>query len=76
MMPGASDPNTRLDELESRLAFQDDAIETLNDVIARQDRTIAWLKQRIGDLETRLEDLTETAPSPNDASGHEVPPHY
>ena len=73
-----SDPGAfaRLDELESRLAFQDDAIETLNDVIARQDRTIAWLKQRIGDLEARLEDLTEAAPSPDDASGHEVPPHY
>ena len=28
----------RLDELESRLAFQDDMIETLNETITRQDR--------------------------------------
>ena len=68
---------SRLDELESRLAFQDDLIESLNRVVARQDRELAGLAQRVKDLETRLADLAEAASSaPGGSGGHEVPPHY
>jgi SlyX protein len=67
----------RLDELESRAAFQDDLIESLNRVVARQDRELASLAQRVKDLETRLADLAEAASSALGGSGgHEVPPHY
>jgi len=67
--------NSRLDELESRMAFQDDLIESLNRVIARQDRELAELTRRIGELETRLADLA-AAGAPGGPAGHEVPPHY
>jgi len=68
---------SRLDELESRVAFQDDLIESLNRVVARQDRELAGLAQRVKDLETRLADLAEAASSALGGSGgHEVPPHY
>ena len=53
---------SRLDELESRQAFQDDLIESLNQVVARQDRELA--------------DLAEAASLPGSGDGHEVPPHY
>ncbi len=74
-----SDPqkeSARLDELESRAAFQDDLIESLNEIVARQDRELADLVRRVRELETRLTDLAEAASLPAAAGGHEVPPHY
>ena len=70
-----ADP-ARLDELEARAAFQDDLIESLNQVVARQDRELVDLARRVRDLETRLADLAEAAALPGAGGGHEVPPHY
>ena len=67
---------SRLDELETRLAFQEDLIDRLNDVIARQDRELMELSRRVDSLETRLNDLAEAASLPGSPPGHEVPPHY
>jgi len=67
---------SRLDEVESRQAFQDDLIENLNRVIARQDRELADLARRVKDLEARLTDLAEAASASGGAGAHEVPPHY
>jgi SlyX protein len=66
----------RMDELESRLAFQDDLIENLNDVVARQDREIARLERRLVEVEARLEELTAPPAGAGESGGHEVPPHY
>ena len=66
----------RLDELESRLAFQDDLIESLNEVITRQDRELARMALRIEDLSNRLTDLAEAGAGADHSPGHEVPPHY
>jgi len=68
--------DARLEELEARAAFQDDLIESLNAVVARQDRELARLEQRVKDLESRLADLAEAASLAGAAGGHEVPPHY
>lgn len=65
----------RLDELESRLAFQDDLIENLNEVVIRQDRELVRLERRVRELETRLKEVAELAADPGGA-GHEIPPHY
>ena len=65
----------RLDDLEARVAFQDDLIERLNDVVARQDREILALTRRVTALEQRLADLDESVAA-GAAGGHEVPPHY
>ena len=70
-----SDLEQRLDELESRLAFQDDLIESLNQVITRQDREITTMASQIKDLFTRVSEQAETAP-PGAAAEHEIPPHY
>ena len=66
----------RLEELESRAAFQDDLIESLNQVVARQDRELTDLARRVRHLETRLAELAEAASAQGAAGGHEVPPHY
>lgn len=70
------DIDARLDELESRLAFQDDLIESLNETVARQDRDIARLQLKLKTLGEKLDDLGEAAAIPGAAPGHEVPPHY
>lgn len=70
-----TDSMTRLDELESRLAFQDDVIESLNDVVARQDREIVRLGRRLAELEAKIEEVA-TSHSSQAAEGHEPPPHY
>lgn len=73
----AKDPDftKRLDELESRLAFQDELIESLNKVITRQDREITNMATRIKDLFTRFSEQAETA-TPGTSAEHEIPPHY
>jgi len=71
-----SETDHRLDELESRAAFQDDLIEQLNQVVARQDREILALRRRLEQLESRLRELAESAGPAAAAGGHEIPPHY
>ena len=66
----------RLDELESRLAFQDDLNENLNGVVVRQDRELVRLERRVRELESRLKEFAELAAAPGAAAGHEIPPHY
>ena len=67
--------DSRLEELESRLAFQDDVIESLNEVVARQDREILLLGQRLAALEAKFEEVADAAPG-GASNGHEPPPHY
>jgi SlyX protein len=75
MTAGNSDLEQRLDELESRLAFQDDLIESLNEVITRQDREITNMASQLKDLFTRVSEQAETA-TPGTTAEHEIPPHY
>jgi len=64
----------RIDELESRLAFQDDLIESLNEVVTRQDHELARLTLRLQDLAAKINDIGEAAAAPSADS--EIPPHY
>ncbi|MDX1757710.1 MAG: SlyX family protein [Marinobacter sp.] len=65
---------TRLEELETRLAFQDDVISTLNDQVARQELEIRELWDAKRHLHTQLKALT---PSEIKSQEEEVPPpHY
>ena len=66
----------RLAELESRLAFQEDVIENLNQVITRQDREILALKQQMGDLANRVREYHDSAIAAEPAPDFEIPPHY
>ena len=76
-MNGAgADQEKRMQELESRLAFQDDLIESLNGVVARQDRELSRLVRRLDELERKLAEMVEAAALSETPAGHEVPPHY
>ena len=64
----------RLTELESCVAFQDDTIKQLSDVIARQQRQIDALQAQVQELKQQL---TVLAPSLVGNPGEEPPPpHY
>ena len=76
--PSNNDEHTRaaarIDELESRLAQQDQALLELGDELYRQQRQIAR-------LETELQQLADRMRSASSAEGSagptdEVPPHY
>ncbi|MSQ99581.1 MAG: SlyX family protein [Xanthomonadales bacterium] len=66
----------RLDELESRLAFQDDTIENLNGVVSRQDREIRALQLQCAELAARFKELGDGSPASGGTGDFEVPPHY
>ena len=65
--------DARMNELESRLAFQDDTIQALNDVMVRQGREIDRLQLQMAELLNRYEEMVSQLPG----EGEEAPPpHY
>ena len=64
----------RLIELETRLAYQDDALTVLNEVVTRQDRRIQQLEETCRLLIERLRNNGD--PVFVGTPADEVPPHY
>ena len=64
---------SRLTELETKLAFAEDLLETLNQTVARQQGQIDSLQQQLRLLHQQLKDAV-----PDDArtARDEIPPHY
>lgn len=63
----------RIADLEARLAFQDDTIQTLSDVLVAQQRTVDRLQAQLGLLARRQEDLQSRVEG---EGGEAPPPHY
>lgn len=67
--------SARVDELETRLAFQEDTLAELNDVIAAQDAQIRALVGGMKEVTEKYQDLSfEVQKGGN--PGDEKPPHY
>lgn len=62
----------RIDTLETRLAFQDDVIETLNATVTEQWVKIDALTRQLVVLNDRLSEAETRVPRP----ANEPPPHY
>jgi SlyX protein len=62
----------RIDALESRVMFQDETIETLNQTITAQWQQIDALTRQLASLNDRLKEAEANAPPP----ANEPPPHY
>ncbi len=71
-----SELTARIDELESRLAFQDDLIEALNEVVTRQDHDLARLTLRLQELAAKINEIGDAAAAATLSSESEAPPHY
>ena len=64
----------RLDELETKVAYQELTLQQLNEVIARQQQQIDQLETACQLLSERLKALAEQPPPGSDVD--ERPPHY
>ena len=62
----------RIDALETRLTYQDETIETLNQAITKQWLEIDRLTRRLAEMKERLQEAESQAPGP----ASERPPHY
>lgn len=72
-MTDDNDLPARLIQLETKLAFQEQTIETLNTVVTRLQATVDRLSHEVDALKAQLRTV---APSPITGSGNEKPPHY
>lgn len=63
----------RVTELESRLAFQDDTVQALNDVLVEQQRVVERLQLQMAALLKRYEDMVGQYSSNEEEA---PPPHY
>ncbi len=69
---GEKELSERIDALESRLAYQDQTIEQLNETITAQWKQLDALTRQLAGLSDRLQEAETNAPSP----ANERPPHY
>ena len=67
------DLESRVTDLEARLAFQDDTIQTLNDVLVEQQRLVERLQLQLGALARRQEEMQSSLDAVEDEA---PPPHY
>lgn len=63
----------RIMELESRLAFQGDTVQALNDVLVEQQRVVERLQLQMSALLKRYEEMVGQYQS---AEEEAPPPHY
>ena len=64
----------RLTDIEIKLAFQEDTVKELNDVICRQQDQIDRLNMAYEQLLSRVKELSDRVPDA--AAADEKPPHY
>ncbi len=67
------DSEARIADLETRLAFQDDALQTLSDVLIEQQRTLDRLQLQLEVLARRQEEMQSRI---GDEGEEPPPPHY
>ncbi|VVE44812.1 Protein SlyX [Pandoraea pneumonica] len=64
----------RIVELEVKTAFQEDLIETLNEIVTRQTQQIDLLQKQFSAL---YQQMLSQGQGGNDGNPrHEIPPHY
>lgn len=64
----------RIDDLEAKMAFQDDTIQALNDIVGKQQLELDRLRRAVELLARRQSDLA--ASMPGETADDEPPPHY
>ncbi len=64
---------TRITELEVKLAFAEDLLETLNQTVFRQQEQIDRLQQ---ELRSMRQQMLQAQPAEQRSLRDEIPPHY
>ena len=68
-----SDSADLIADLQSRLVFQEDAIDHLNKTVAEQAAQIDILQQQVRYLHDQIKQVSEQQ---SQTGGVEIPPHY
>ncbi len=63
-------------DLQTRIAYQEDTIQQLNQVITKQDADIIQLQQQMRLLAKRIDELSFSQGDGGDLVANERPPHY
>lgn len=66
----------RMDDLETKIAYQEHTIQELNDVVYRQQQQIDKVEVMCQHLMDRIQTLSEAGSGGAEASINERPPHY
>lgn len=69
------DDNNRLIEIESKLAYQEDFLQSLNDTVIEQAKLIDFLVKRLEKIQSDVESVVESSQF-NSKPDDELPPHY
>lgn len=71
------DLEEQLIDVQTRVAYQEDTLVKLNDVITKQDAEIVQLKQHVRLLAHRLDELAlDSSQGGDNEITNEKPPHY
>lgn len=70
----AENMQNAIDDLQMKLAFQDDLLEQLNQVVTNQQQQITNLELALETMKVQVSTM-QTA-SQESGSQHELPPHY
>ena len=62
----------QIEDLQSRMAYQEELLHSLNSVVATQDKSIMQLNQQLQLQQNKLDNVSFSLES----SGIEKPPHY
>lgn len=71
-----SDLEEQLIDVQTRVAYQEDTLAQLNEVITRQDAEIMQLKQQLRLVVQRLDEITRDPAQGGADMPDERPPHY
>ena len=63
-----------IDDLQMKLAFQDDLLEQLNQVVTDQQKQITNLELALETMKVQVSTMQST--TQESGSQHELPPHY
>lgn len=65
----------RLEQLETKAAYQEDTVNQLNAIVIEQQQTIQQLKMVINALQTAVKTHADHIMSPSETQD-DIPPHY
>ncbi len=65
-----------IEDLQSRLAFQEDMVDSLNATVVSQAEAIKVLQMQVQHLSKRFKDVVDSLEGPGGGAADERPPHY
>ncbi len=74
--PDSLATQARLIELESKLAFAEDLLDTLNQTVARQQGQIDMQQQQLRLLHLQMQQMKDALPDDARSPRDDIPPHY